>query len=887
MRNRLRWRFWKRSRSDADFADEIAAHLALEADQLEREGMPAGDARATARREFGNVAAWKEWFHESRRILLLDNIARDLRHAWRSLLRAPSFTLVVALTLAIGIGANTAVVTVTDTMFLRKLPVPSPERMFAIFSGDVHNRARRPAVGWNSFPDYLDLRSRLQGTDGLAAYSMQWVPLGDSLAGASAWSALVSGNYFQVLGIHAARGRLILPDEEEPRGTHPVVVISDALWKSHFAADEHIVGTQMAIGTGRFTIVGVAPAGFTGTHPEGRTDLWIPITMYAEATGRSYIFDNRDARQVAVIGRLAGGATLAQVQTSLEHATRDLATTYPAVDAQLTMSARPHEHLFELEQNPSVLASFLFVLAMVALLHLVACANIASLMLARAAARRQELGIRLCLGASRGRVIMQSLAEPALLAMLGAAGGVAIARWTTLLITSMQFMSAADPGLDLRVIGIVGLVTVATVLEFGLVPALEAARRDPLAMIRGSSGARVAGRRDPVGPILVVAQVAVSLVLIASAATLFRTFERQSDADPGFDASHLIVAALAPKNGSAITGDWSARTAEMTKRIASLPGVTHVAIAGGMPLGPGAWYEEVTVAGHQYADGESRSLSGLNVGPGYFAAIGAAMARGREFTGADRAPAGPSAGFNVAIVNETMARRFWPGDDPIGKQLSYRNRGSATVVGVVRDMHDVTLTAIVPRAYFPLLETPPTSRFALIVRTASDPAALRSTLRTAIVSGSAPVDPPAIETMSESLDGALSLSRAASVGLATCGAIALLLTAIGLYGLVASWSADRRGEIGIRIALGAEAWQVRRLLVGGVARLIIAGTVIGIGGAVAAIRLAQHLYGPAVEFEAWPLAAAFTLLASASALAAYIPSRRATAVDPAAVLRNE
>ena len=887
MPSRLRWAFWKRRRSDADFADEIAAHLALETDQLEREGMPARDARAAARRGFGNVTAWKEWFHDSRRILLADNVVRDLRHAWRSLLRAPSFTLVVALTLAIGIGANTAVVTVIDAIFLRKLPVPAPERIFAVFSGDVHVRGRRPAIGWNSLPDYLDIRTRLQGTDGLAAYSMQSVPLGDSLAGTSAWSALVSGNYFQVLGVHAARGRLILPDEEEPRGAHPVAVISDALWKSRFAADEHIVGTQMTIGTRRFAIVGVAPAGFTGTHPEGRTDLWIPITMYAEATGRSYIFDNRDARQVAIIGRLANGATLDQVQTSLDHAVHELVATYPAVDAQITMSARPHEHLFEFEQNPSALASFLFVLAMVALLHLVACANIASLVLARAAARRHELGIRLCLGASRGRVIMQSLAEPVLLGALGAAGGVAIARWITLLITSMQFMSAADPGLDLRVIGIVGLVSIATVVEFGLVPALEAARRDPLAMIRGSSGARVAGRRDPVGPILVVAQVAMSLVLIASAATLFRTFEQQSGTDPGFDARHVLLAALAPKNGSAVTGDWAARTGEITKRVESLPGVTHVAIAGGAPLGPGAWYEDVSVAGHQYAEGESRSLSGLNVGPGYFAAIGAAIARGREFTDADRAPGGHSTAFSVAVVNEAMARRFWPGEDPVGKQISYRSRGSATVVGVVRDMHDVTLSAVVPRVYFPLLETPATSRFELIVRTASDPATLRSMLRTAIVSSAAPVDPPAIQTMAESLDGALSLSRAASVGLGTCGAIALLLTAIGLYGLVASWSAERRGEIGIRIALGAEAWQGRRLLVGGVARLIVAGAAIGIGGAVAAIRLAQHLYGPAVAFEAWPLAVAFTLLAGASGLAAYIPSRRATAVDPAAVLRNE
>jgi len=883
-----RWMFWRRRRPSADFADEIASHVQLEADQLQREGLSSADARHAARRAFGNVGAWKERFHESRRILLIDNLSRDLLYAWRGLRRTPSFAIVVAFTLAIGIGANAAVISVIDAAYLRKLPVSSPERIFAIFSGDVHNRARRPNIGWNSFPDYLDLRARVQGVDGLAAYSMEMLPLGDTLSGSSVWSALVSGNYFDVLGVHPALGRFIRPDEEEPRGAHPVAVISNAFWKSRFASDEHVVGRELAIGKGRFTIIGVASPGFTGTHPEGRTDLWMPYTMFAEATGREYLFDNRDARRTAIIGRLAPAASLVQVQASLDRAANDLKTTYPEIDGSLTLRAAKHERLVTFEQAPDALASFLLVWAMIALLHLVACSNIASLMLARAAARRREVGIRICLGASRGRIAMQSLAEPALLAFLGAAGGVMIAHWLTVLITQMQFMSAMDPGLDIRVFGIVALITVATVLEFGLVPALGASRRDPLAMLRGSSGARVAGTRDRAGPLLVVAQVAVSLILLANAATLLRTFERQSGGMLGFDASHLLVVSVTPKSGSTQTNDWASRIRDIMALASSVPGVSEVAVSSGAPLLPGGFYDEVVVAGHQYAEGDSRAVSGQNIGPGYFATLGATLVRGREFNDKDRVgdPRAKFQGFDAVVVNEAMARRFWPGEDPIGKQVSYRHLGSATVVGVVRDMHDVSLSTIIPRVFFPLLELPATPRFVVIARTTADPTTSRLLLRSLIASSS-PSSETSIHTMGELLEGALSLSRIGSLGLGACAGIALLLTAIGLYGLVASWSAERRGEIGIRLALGAQPWQVHRLLVGGVGRLILLGTIIGLGGAVAMIHVEKSLYGPSIAFEAWPLVAAVLVLSAAAAMAAYIPSRRATRIDPVRSLRAE
>jgi predicted permease len=880
-----RWKFWKR-RSDADVADEIAAHLQLEADNLEREGLPAGDAHFAARRAFGNVTGWKERIRESHRILALDNVARDARYAWRGLRRSKTFTISVVLMLAIGIGANAAVISVIDAGYLRKLPVPEPGRLFRILSGDMHNHGRKPSVEWNSFPDYLDLRARIAGTEGLAAYAMQTLPLGDSLAGIGVWSALVSGNYFQVLGVHPARGRFIRPDEEEPRGTHPVVVLSYTMWKSRFAGDEQIIGKMLAVGAGRFTIIGVAPSGFTGTHPEGRTDLWLPFTMQAEATGKDYWYDNRDARVAAVVGRLAPTATLAQVQGSVDQAARELAATYPDIDKSLGLRAVMRDRLISFERAPGALVTFLLILAMVGLLHLVACSNIASLMLARASARRQELGIRLSLGASRGRIVMHSLAEPALLALLGAAGGVIVARWLTLLITGMEFLSAMDSGLNVRVVVIVALVTAATVFQFGMLPALATLRSDPLATIRGSSGSRVAGRKDRVAPFLVMSQVAVSLILLANAAALVRSFQRQATGDLGYDATHIMTAHITTKTGVVMPGDWATRIDELSASVSAIPGVAHVAASTAAPLRQGGRDLDVTVTGHQYAEGESRKVSVQSIGPGYFSAIGASMVKGREFVQADRAGDSGKSGVDVVVVNESMARHYWPGEDPVGRQIVYRGRFSATVVGVVHDLRDVSLVGAGPRAYFPLFEMPLVSQYELIVRTSGDPGIVRPMLRTVVTDSSPLIAAPEIHTMDELVDGALSISRTASIGLTSCAAIALLLTVIGLYGLVASWSAERRNEIGIRLALGAQAWQVTQLLVGGVVRLVAVGAAIGLVGAVAIIRIERGAYGPSISLEWWLISGAVLLLVIATAIAAYIPSRRASSVDPAKVLQS-
>ena len=689
-----------RAQRDADLDEEVLTHLAMAAADRVARGETVGDAERAARREFGNVTLVQEITREMWGGAWLARIMQDIPYAARALAKAPIFTVAVSLLLAIGIGVNGAVVSIIDTSFLRKLPVPDPDRIVVVRSGDARVPIRRDASRMSSFPDGRDVAVSLRDVGEFGAYFMESVKLGDDLAGSVAWSAFVTGNYFSLLGVAPARGRMIAPDEERPAGKHPVVVISDNLWHTRFASDEHVVGRQLTIQQTRFTIIGVMPPGFTGTHPEGRTDIWLPYTMQAEATGRSS-FDEREARVATIVGRLAPSATIPSVQGRLDGVARDLAARFPQADAHLRFHAVSHSHLVSSDEFMNAMPTFLLVWAMVAILHLVACSNVAGLMLARGAARRRELGIRLCLGASRTRVVWLMLTEPILLGVLGATGGIILARWLTSLLCGMQFLSAMDAGLDVRLVTIIAVLSAATAIQFGLLPARQAARNDPLELIRGASATHLSGQRGAAQALIVV-QVALSLVLLADATAMLRSFDRQAHANPGYDTGRVVVARLELKTPGVAAEDALARVQRLTAnatalreeaiaRLAVLANVERVATAQGAPLYSGS-FEDVKVQGHEYARDESMKMSTLNVGPGYFATIGAPILRGREFSTAD--PSDPTRGhgtFDAVIVNESMARRYWPNVDPLGKTVSFRGRGSATVIGVVRDMHDVSL----------------------------------------------------------------------------------------------------------------------------------------------------------------------------------------------------
>jgi predicted permease len=813
----------------------------------------------------------------------IGSFSRDLLRAWRRLGRSLSFTLVVTATLAIGIGANAAVVSIIDAGFFRKLAVTDPDHVVEVYSGGGRPGADRRS----SFPDYLDLRGRVEGLVGLAAEAVSWVPLNDSPNGTGVVGAFVSGNYFSLLGVGAARGRTILPDEESPRGANPVVVISDAMWRSRFGSDERIVGRPLTIGRTPFVIVGVLAPGFNGINPGyGRVDVWLPFTMHAEASAQEYLYDLRDQRLAIMIGRLARGANLSQVQLSVDRAARDLATSYPQTDSSLALGVARHDHLVMPAQAPGALPSVLLAWAMIALVHLVAASNVTSLMLARAAARRHELGVRLCLGASRGRVIAESLSEPFLLALFGIIGGVLIARWLTTLATRMQFLSGLDPGLDWRVLGIVAVIGLATMLEFGFLPALDASRRDPWSILRAASGTGVAPQRDRTTMAVITGQVALSLVLLANAAVVLGVYRHQVTSDVGYDTEHVLLVDPRPgtkrREGILSLNDLS----ETVTRLSSLPAVKSVAAASSAPLYHNTRLDELAPADRAQGPPVRSRTSVQFIGPGYFRTIGARIVKGREFSALERAPSSGQAGFDVVIVNETLARRFWPGLDAVGKRISSHSAGSATVVGVVHDLYDISLTEIVPRAYFPLLEARASSAV-LLIQAEGDLSTLVPLVLAAVTATSNPNSQPVVQTMAELRGDATRTSEIASIGLTVCSGVAILLTTIGLYGLVSTWVSQRQREIGIRLALGGSAKHVHTLLLNGIAGLFAIGTAVGFVGAFAVVRLERAWWGPSIVLKALPLVASLLLFLVVAAVAVYVPSRRAARIEPAAVLRMD
>lgn len=716
----------------------------------------------------------------------------------------------------------------------------------------------RNVSGLSTTPVYRDIRTRVSGVETLAAYGMQDVSVGDEMTGGGTRAAFVSGNYFDVFRIRPQRGRFILPDEEGADADHLVAVISDHLWREKFGADEHILGQKLPIGRGAFTIIGIAPPDFTGLHPEGRTNLWIPFTMANVALGGNAGVGDRSGRPMQLFGRLSPGATVAQVQSSADAIASDLARARPATDSLIAFHVAVRDRLTTIELAPAGFRWSTFVWLIVALLHLVACSNVASLMLARASARRRELGVRVCLGATRARILAQSLTEALVLATLGAVGGLIVGRWLTSLLASMQFLSATGVQLDIRIVAIVGALTLLTVLQFGLLPALEASRADPLAILRGTgAGGRV---KHSCSEMVVVSQVAISLLLIANAAAFVRLLHRQSVAPLGYDDEHLIVATIAPPRPG-YSGDWWAHYNEAMARASGVPGVRSVAASVGAPLFRSTWRGELSVPGRIAGRDDRRDFSLQLIGPGYFTAIGAPLVSGREFTTAERADTSSRrlGQFTAVIINESLARYFWPGQNALGKQLVRRGSPPATVVGVVRDIHDVSTVNIGPRAYFPMLEFS-YPEFEISVRFAGDAADGAARLRSAL-DGSEQLGRPIVRTMAGIRNDATSTSRVGSIALSIAAAIALLLTSVGLYGLVAMWAARRRAEIGIRLALGATASHVHALLISNIGKLVGIGSVLGLTMAFGLVQLERGSMGPIISLDPTTIMASLAVFA--------------------------
>jgi predicted permease len=816
----------------------------------------------------------------------METLFKDLRYGVRSLLKRPGFAAIAVITLALGIGANTAIFSLVNMVLLRSLPVDHAEQVVA-----VSLRGKGDSLNAFSYPNYIDFRDRNEVLSGLLAY--RFVPLSLSRGDNNEriWGYEVSGNYFDVLGVHAIKGRTFSPEEDRTRLSHPVAVVSYGCWQRRFGADPNLVGKDVLLNNHQFRIIGVAPEGFKGTEFVYTPEIWIPAAMLEWAEPGSKFLDDRNAGNFFAVGRLKPGISTTQGQASLNLLALQLAKEYP--DTNEGQSVRLGPPGFILPDLRGAVVSFTWVLmAAVALVLLVTCTNLAGLLLARATDRRKEIAIRLAMGANRLRLIRQLLTESILLSLIGGAVGLWLALWMINALLAFKppvdFPLAIDVSVDWRVLGFSFIVSVLTGAIFGLVPALQATSPSLVTALKDTA-AQGGGRRSRLRSGLVVAQIALSLVLLICAGLVVRTLQQLQTMNPGFDPHNALTLSF----DLGLQGYDKARGEQfyqqLVERVQSLPGVRSVAVTSYVPLSLNYNSSNISVEGQLTERGANApSAMVAAVGPKYFETMATPLVQGREFTDQDKEKS-----EGVAIVNETFIRRLLPDAkssvSALGRRFSFggSNGPFLRIVGVAKD-----------GKYFNISEEPRTfvwtplaqGYFAggiLMVRTIGDAPSMIPAVRNEVHS----LDPNLpifdVKTLTEHMGLALFPARVAAAVLGVFGIVALMLAAVGIYGVTSYSVAQRTREIGIRMALGAQLGDVLRLILTHGVKLTVLGVSFGLIGAYLATRaITSVLYGVSATD---PLTFIFVslLLTTVALVACYWPARRATKVDPLVALRYE
>jgi predicted permease len=904
-----------RKRGTGDFGSEIEAHVRLETERLEAEGLGHEEARAAAHRAFGNIAKAQECFYESGRVLWWDHLCQDLRYGFRLLVKSPGFTAVAVLTLALGIGANTAIFSVLNSVLLRELPVRDPHQLVFLTNPDKHGMEQGFGDGARdllTYPEFQELEGNNDVFSGLlaAASSPPLLPVetaGETGEPVPGRVSLVSGSYFSVLGVSPILGRTFNTEVDTVRDASPVAVISYRFWQDRLAGNPDVLGRPVRIHGNSFDVIGVMPPQFCGETVGVAPDIWVPLSMQSEVLpGRDYLsleaqpFHKTEWLQA--IGRLKPGITVAQANASINVAFQHL------LESQTTgMSADKKKEFLNQSlpvtaggQGASTLRQpfaepLKILMATVGLILLIACANIANILLARSAARQREITVRVAMGAGAPRLLRQVFTESILLALIGGAVGLLLANWADLgllrMVSRGPSLVPLDVHPDARILIFTFAVSVLTGILFGLAPAFRAVRVDLNSVLRGTSRTAAGGShtgRAALGKSLVVAQVTLSLLLLVVAGLFVRSFQRLARVELGYDRDHVLTFSVNPVSygykGPAIAQLYK----DMLERLDAIPGVRGASLIDNGLFAEDDSSSAVRIEGEKPKAGDDADCWWDLVGPNFFSAAGIPILYGRGITAEDSGN-----GQRVGVVNQAFVDYYFGSDSsPLGNRVHVMTTsGDAdfVIVGVAANAKQGSVRERPRRRFYaPFLNPIGEASYAwVIVRTVGQPGAIESAVRSAVKQTASNLPAIGIQTMNEVVDQTLASDRMITELSAVFGLLAIVLASIGLYGIMAYAVSRRINEIGIRVALGAQRSRLLWLILRESLLLVSIGVLIGLPAVFAAGKGISSLLFGVLPADPATIGVSTILMFLVGTLACFIPAQRAMRVDPMAALRYE
>ena len=866
---------------DERLREEIEEHIALQTEENLRAGLSPLEARRQAMLKFGGVEAMKQDYRAERGLPSIEDLGQDLRYAIRILRKSPAFTAVAVVTLALGIGANTAIFSIVNAVLLQAFPYPDPNQLVLIFNVPLNQPDALSAL---SNREFTQCREQNRVFSEMAGNSFHDLTLTGAGEPSIVNTADVTPEIFSLLSAKPLAGRTLLP-EDGKQGAAPVVVVSENLWHSHFGSDLALIGQSITLDMRPFTVVGILPASFH--YPDGapRQDVWISVAQDPLFGPRLF---QPGSRVLSGIGRLKPGVSVAEAQAEMNTLGMRPAKEFPAEDSGLTIRIEPYRQFVV----GDVKSPLLILLGAVGLVLLIACANIANLLLSRATSRGREIAVRIALGAGRARIVRQLLTESALLGLLGGVAGVLLAAWGV-----WSLRPFLPPGVILinsihiggSVLAFALLLSLAAALAFGLAPALLATPSNLQANIK--EGGDRTGQRggQNVRSFLAIAEISLAMVLLVAGGLLIRSFALVTVVNPGFDPRNVTEAEVSlPQFQYATPQQWTAFSNELLERLHAQPGLRDSALGGPLPMDRQgeATFAFSIVGNPPLPPGRSPTADYATVSPDYFRIMGIPLLRGRFFSDQD-SPSNPKA----AIISETLARRYFPNLDPLGRRMMFGfppdDSVSREIVGIVGDVRDAALSRKPgPMMYVPFAQAPLYGA-EVVVRSSLGASSVATGIREAVRSIDKNLPVTDIEPLNDALGKSISQERFRTFLLGSFSAIALVLAAVGIFGVMSYSASQRTREIGIRMALGAGRGEVLRLILGQGMKLALFGLGIGVVAALLLTRLMSSLLYSVSATDPVTIASVTIILLSVALTACYIPARRAMRVDPMVALRHE